>query len=148
MPAPTPEIVDESGAVTDKPNLRLLEGGGGGHWGYVEEMKLELGLAASAEPLLAAALLPLMESAERGDLTWSKSVVKYPMGLAADVGELIINIERRQYRLYFAEPVEEDRLLLALKFGYKHGAGWKRMQNDDIREAARRLKTWQKSRVM
>ncbi|MCU1633943.1 MAG: hypothetical protein JWM61_2595, partial [Micrococcaceae bacterium] len=59
MPAPTPEILDESGAVTDKPNLRLLEGGGGGYWGYVDEMKLELSLAASAEPLLAAALLPL-----------------------------------------------------------------------------------------
>lgn len=133
--------------MTDKPNLRLLEGGGGGFWDYLDEMKQELNLAAVADPHLAPSLLPILETAERGELAWSESVVKYPMGLAPDVGELIVNIERRQYRLYFAEPPEVAGLLLALKFGYKHGADWKQLQNDDIREAARRLEAWQRSQI-
>lgn len=125
-----------------KPALRLLAGGGGGAWDYIPAVKLEIKMAAMAEPLLPATLVPILETAERGETVWDASVVKYPMSMNTEVGELIVNIGRAKYRLYFAEPPGFPGVLLALKFGYKYGEDWKKMQNDDIREAGDRLKTW------
>ena len=125
-----------------KPDLRLLQGGSGGEWDYVPPVSLEIQLAAAADPQIAVTLVPILETAERGETVWDESVVKYPMGLNEEIGELIVNIAGDQYRLYFAEPVDFPGVLLALKFGYKYGADWKKMQNADIREAGERLKLW------
>lgn len=125
-----------------QPKLRLLQGGGGGEWDYVPEVKLEIQLAAAAEPQLAVTLVPILETAERGETVWVDSVVKYPMGMNEEVGELIVNIGNDQYRLYFAEPSNFSGVLLALKFGYKYGVEWKKMQNADIAEAGTRLDAW------
>lgn len=101
-------------------------------------------MAAVAEPQIAVTLVPILETAERGELVWDQSVVKYPMGLNQEIGELIINIRNHQYRLYFAEPAGFAGVLLALKFGFKYGTNWKSMQNADIREAGDRLQAWLK----
>ena len=124
------------------PNLQLIRGGGGGYWDYDSSCQQEVLLASQAEPQLPFALLPLLEAAERGEIAWEESVVRYPLGRNVEIGELKIAIGGDQYRLYFAEPSESPRLLLALKFGQKYGPDWKRMQNDDIDEAGRRLKLW------
>ncbi|MFB9404060.1 hypothetical protein [Pseudarthrobacter polychromogenes] len=127
-----------------KPALKLLQGGGGGEWDYAPQVALEIQLAAAADPQIAVTLVPILETAERGETVWDESVVKYPMGLNQEVGELIVNIGRDKYRLYFAEPSGFPGVLLALKFGYKYGHDWKKMQNDDIREAGDRLTLWMK----
>lgn len=115
-------------------------------WDYDDSCQKELLLASQAEPQLPFALLPLLESAERGEVAWEESIVRYPMGRNVEIGELKIDIGRNQYRLYFAEPNEAPGVLLALKFGHKHGQDWKRMQDDDIDEAGRRLVLWRGTR--
>jgi hypothetical protein len=130
-----------------KPALKLLQGGGGGEWDYAPEVKLEIRMAAIADPQIAVTLVPILETAERGETVWDESVLKYPMGLNQEIGELIVNIGRDKYRLYFAEPTDFPGVLLALKFGYKYGSDWKKMQNADIREAGDRLKMWLKQHM-
>lgn len=91
---------------------------------------------------VASRLRLQMEWAETGDLEPPEEVAQIRDG--DRVAELRVQIHETTphpvlYRLYYSEPVEVDRLLLALKFSKKYIDHRKKRQDDDIDSAIRRL---------
>jgi len=83
-----------------------------------------------------------MELAERGMLQPPEESAQ--MSSFPEIAELRIQIDAHLpkpslYRLYYAEPQEVDRLLLALRFATKHPDQRNRQQQKDIDAAYQRL---------
>lgn len=127
------------GRVTERPHLRVLDGGG--VWRSVGPVfDRERATEGRSCPELLPALLPILERSATGRLKWRRDVRS--LVLRPAVFELHVAVGSRRWRLYFAEPDEDPLALLALRLAEKPAGNNRALQNADIVCAAARLQAW------